>query len=255
MGSLVVTFDQHPAVVISDTHIPLITTPQERRQLLYDCGVDAVVMLDFADIRHLTAREFMSLLHTRYQVNILLMGFNHRFGSDRLSAFDDYCREGKQVGVEVRLQDELSSETKVSSTNIRQLLLTGDIINANKLLGQPFIISGDVVHGRAIGREIGFPTANIQTDNPDKIIPPNGVYEAICHLADKSYRAILNIGNNPTVGGKERTIEAYLLDFEGDLYDQHLALSITRRIREERTFASLTELKQQIALDIQSIRG
>lgn len=285
MRSLAVTFTVHPQYVISATHVPLLTSPDERRERILQCGVDEVAMLDFSTLRHLTAEQFMRLLAEREGVSSLLLGYNHRFGSDRLTNFADYEAAGKRAGVELLRLSELQatagsnpeSHQKVSSTVIRSLLLSGDIETANSLLGYCYSLSGTVVHGRGIGRQLGFPTANIRPACPDKLIPKNGVYEALCSLppsvngqlvegnehAETIKRqlsdiilekpAVLNIGTNPTVGGQERTLEAHLIDFSGDLYGQTLQLCLKRKIRDEHQFASVDELRRQISRDIKSL--
>lgn len=242
-------------------------------------------MLDFSTLRHLTAEQFMRRLAEREGVSSLLLGYNHRFGSDRLTDFADYEAAGKRAGVEILKLSELQaaagfnseSRRKVSSTVIRRLLLSGDIETANSLLGYCYGLSGTVVHGRGIGRELGFPTANIRPSCPDKLIPENGVYEAYCSLPpsvneqplevnrhDETIKrqlsdiilerpALLNIGTNPTVGGLERTLEAYIINFSGDLYGQTLQLCLKRKIRDEHQFASVDELRRQISRDIKSL--
>ena len=245
---LIVSFAEHPRMTLQADYMPqLLTTPDERKELLRHYG--KTVFLPFADIQPLTAAEFMTRLHDEYQVSVLLMGYDHRFGSDRLKHPHEYRHIGEQCGIEVLTMGEFTEgEWHVSSTEIRSALETGNIAVANELLGRPYNLSGTVVHGNGIGRSIGFPTANIQPDSTEKIIPKSGVYEV--EVQGLELMGICNIGTNPTVGNTHRTIEVFIPSFEGDLYGQHMEIRFTRFIREEKHFDSLTELREQIATDV-----
>ena len=245
---LIVTFDTHPRTVLQSDYMPqLLTSLEERQALLNRFG--EVLVLPFADVQPLTAAQFLQLLKDKYEVDVLLMGYDHQFGSDRLRRPQDYRRIGEQTGIEIITMTEFTEgEWHVSSTEIRQALENGNITIANDLLGRPYSLSGIVVHGNGIGHTIGFPTANIQPDCPEKIIPRAGVYEVMVNKK----RGLCNIGTNPTVGNAERTIEVHIPAFKGDLYDRTLTVDFIRFIREERTFASLPDLKRQIAEDLAS---
>ena len=246
LAPLIVTFEEHPRAVLQSDYVPqLLTTTEERRALLSAFG--EVLMLPFADIHALTAAEFMEVLQTQYGVSVLLMGYDHRFGSDRLHRPQDYRRIGEQCGIEVLTMSEFTEgEWHVSSTEIRSALENGNIAVANDLLGRPYSIRGTVVHGKGIGRTIGFPTANIEPE-ACKLVPKVGVYVA--------EGALVNIGTNPTVGNKRVTIEAYLPDYQGgDFYGKTLTLRFTKRLRDEKKFASLDELKEQIEKDLSNLR-
>ena len=252
---LIVTFAEHPRTALQADYVPqLLTTLEERKALLQAYG--EVLVLTFADIQPLTAAEFMQVLHDQYEVSVLLMGYDHRFGSDRLKHPHEYRHLGEQCGIEVLTMSEFTDgEWHVSSTEIRSALETENIAMANELLGRPYSLSGKVVHGNGIGRSIGFPTANIQPDSAEKIIPKSGVYEVEVRSLEVrrlEVRGICNIGTNPTIGNTQETIEVYIPDFEGDLYGQHMELRFTRFIREEKHFDSLTELQEQIATDVDS---
>lgn len=253
---LVVTFGTHPRAVLQADYIPqLLTSLDERKALLSTYG--EVLVLPFADICHLTAQEFMRLLHDQYQVTTLLMGYDHQFGSDRLRCHQDYCQIGEQVGIEVlSLGEFVEGESHISSTEIRQALLCGNILVANDLLGRPYTLSGIVSHGNGIGRTIGFPTANIVPSDPHKIIPEAGVYavKITNHSSPIIHqKALCNIGTNPTIGNNKTTIEVHIPHFNGDLYDQELSLEFVRRIREEHKFDSLDALRAQIQEDLNSL--
>ena len=247
LAPLIVTFDTHPRAVLESDYIPqLLTSCEEREKHLSQFG--EVLMLPFADIQPLTALEFMTRLRDEYQVSVLLMGYDHRFGSDRLKHPQDYRRVGEQCGIEViTLSEYVENEWHVSSTEIRLALENGNIVMANELLGRPYTLRGRVIHGKALGRTIGFPTANIEPLDPLKVIPKSGVYLA---LVDTPMRddtpSFVNIDAN-------KLIEVHLPSFKGDLYDQILKIRFVRFLREERHFESLEELRAQIKEDVDSI--
>lgn len=247
LAPLIVTFDTHPRAVLDADYIPqLLTSREEREKLLSQYG--EVLMLPFADIQPLTAQEFMTRLRDEYGVSVLLMGYDHRFGSDRLKHPQDYRRVGEQCGVEVlTLNEYVENEWHVSSTEIRLALENGNIVMANELLGRPYTLRGRVVHGKALGRTIGFPTANIAPLDPHKIIPKTGVYLAYVDtpLRDNT-PSFVNIDTN-------QLIEVYVPSFKGDLYDQILKIRFVRFLREERHFETLEELQAQIKEDVDSI--
>lgn len=247
LASLIVTFDTHPRAVLDADYIPqLLTSREEREKHLEQYG--EVLMLPFADIQPLTALEFMTRLRDEYNVSVLLMGYDHRFGSDRLKHPQDYRRVGEQCGVEVlTLNEYVENEWHVSSTEIRLALENGNIIMANELLGRPYTLRGRVIHGKALGRTIGFPTANIAPLDPLKVIPKTGVYLAYVDtpLRDNT-PSFVNIDTN-------RLIEVYVPSFKGDLYDQILKIRFVRFLREERHFETLEELQAQIKEDVDSI--
>ena len=250
---LIVTFQQHPRVLLQSDYVPqLLTTAEERQALLGAYG--EVLMLPFEQIQALTAAEFMTLLRDRYEVSVLLMGYDHRFGADRLHCPQDYRRIGEALGIEVLTMSEyVEGELHVSSTEIRLALEKGNIAVANELLGRPYSLSGTVVHGRAFGRTIGFPTANIQPTDPHKIIPKTGVYmaqiverEKTALLKDKSMPAFVNID-------PQGVIEAHIPSYKGDLYGRQMEIRFERFIREERHFDSAEALRRQIKDDIDNI--
>ena len=248
---LIVTFIEHPRLALQADYVPqLLTTFEERKSLLETYG--EVLVLSFAQVQPLTAAQFMEMLHTQYDVSVLLMGYDHRFGSDRLHRPQDYRLIGRQNGIDVvTLGEFIDGEWHVSSTEIRSALHSGNIVMANELLGRPYSLSGVVVHGNGIGRNIGFPTANIQPLDPHKILPKSGVYVVSVHVDGAEWLpAILNLGTNPTVGNSSQTIEVHIPSFKADLYGRMLEIRFERFIREEKRFDSLTELREQIAIDV-----
>lgn len=251
---LIVTFDQHPRAVLQNDYIPqLITSLEERRALLQQYA--EVLVLPFEQIRALTAQQFMSFLKDKYDVQKIVMGYDHRFGSDRLSQIQDYRLVAQSIGMEIIKQGEyIDGEWHVSSTEIRQALLNGNVIVANELLGRNYTLNGVVVRGKGIGRTIGYPTANIQPETPEKIIPKSGVYAVQARTNTSSWMpAILNIGTNPTIGNNQQTIELHIPHFDENLYGQQIFVKFTRYVREERRFVNISVLREQIEKDISSL--
>ena len=269
---LIFTFDRHPKELLTGVCPPMLTTYEERQQLL---ALHAeVCVLSFADVQRLTAEQFMCYLKEQEGVETLLMGYDHCFGSDQLKGFSEYEKVARRVGLHVeRAHECLVDSLPVSSSRIRKLLAAKCIEQVNRLLGYKYSISGVVEHGNAIGAKLGFPTANIHL-NSSKQLPPSGVYAVEVHLqAQQSssdaifecsdlqgvpcqstlYKGVANIGTNPTVGNDYLSLEVHLLDFQGDLYDKALTISFQSFLREEKKFASLEELQKQIAEDVSRV--
>ena len=251
---LIFTFLQHPRSVLTHDCPPLLTTTEEREQLLGNYG--DVHFFDFAEVQPLTALQFLDYLADRWKVRHLLMGYNHHFGSDGRMSDEQYAAYAAQVGITIlRAQPYSDADLRPSSTKIRNFLLQGNIAEANRLLGYDYQLTGRVVHGRMIGRQIGFPTANIMPAT-DKLIPAAGVYKVAIsnqQSAISGQLALVNIGTNPTVGNTHQTIEVHIPGFEGDLYNQTLTLQFIERIRGEQRFASLDELQAQIRKDLSNL--
>ena len=252
MQSMVVTFANHPRLFFDpNCGLKQLTLSEEKVDLLTQKGVDEVVMLQFDEhLSKLTSREFMQLLVEKYDVKVLLMGYDHRFGSDRSSSFDEYVEYARQIGLEVERCDGFSeSEVMVSSSKVRRALELWDIPMANKLLGYKYFLKGRVVAGQKIGRQIGFPTANLGVDTL-KLIPSDGVYVVEVIVKEDFYRGILNIGSRPTVDGDKRTIEVHIMGYEGEeLYGEELELRFLSFLRHEQRFSSLDDLREQIRKD------
>ena len=248
---LIFSFLQHPRSVLGNSCPPLLTTLDEREQLLGQYG--DVHFFDFAEVQPLTARQFMDYLADRWKVRHLLMGYNHRFGSDNPLTDEQYTTIAQGVGIHiVRAQPYCEGDHKPSSTNIRNLLAQGNIQDANNLLGYEYMLTGRVVHGKMIGRQIGFPTANI-VPATDKLIPAASVYKVLASSqpsAISNQPALVNIGTNPTVGNSHQTIEVHIPGYEGDLYNQMLTLRFCQRLRGEQRFPSLQALQAQITTDL-----
>jgi riboflavin kinase/FMN adenylyltransferase len=249
---LIFTFDRHPREVLTGVSPAMLTTSMERQHLL---ALHAEVrVLDFADVQTLTAEQFMQYLHEQENVDILLMGYDHRFGSDQLKGFSEYEKVARRVGMRVeRAHECLVDGLPVSSTRIRKLLHEGQMKEVNRLLGYNYSLSGVVEHGNGIGRQIGFPTANIRIQS-NKLLPMSGVYSAQALVDGKSIVAIVNVGNNPTVGNDKISVESHLIDFYGNLYSKEVVLNFDLFIRSEKKFASLNELQEQIAKDLLQLK-
>lgn len=245
MQPMAVTFSQHPREVLGQDVPPLLTTSEERTELLREAGVEHIKILDFTpQMARLTSREFMRSVLLPIGVRGLLVGFNHRFGCDCDTTFDQLHDYAAALGIRVLRARPLQGGD-ISSTRIRQAVRLGRMDEATRMLGRPYTLTGLVAHGQHLGRTLGFPTANI-VPPADKLLPADGVYFG----RGTSLPAVINIGTRPTVETfGQCTVEAHLLGFGGDLYDQTLTLTIDHRHRDERQFAGLSALKAQIEAD------
>ena len=292
--SLVVTFWPHPRAVLQDgaRELRLLTTLEEKKTLLAGLGVDRIEVLDFTRrFAALTAREYLELLRNRFGVTTLLMGYDNRIGSDRLTApalapaavslgmeliFVGESLEGEypfkpvatlgpirgrgpQLAVGGVVEDNglrgySPSRQPVSSTKIRKSLEQGDIESATAMLGYGYSLEGVVVAGNRLGRTIGFPTANMKLYEPLKLVPAHGVYAVEVQVLGQTWRGMTNIGTRPTVGGTVTTIETNILDFDEDIYGLPLRLTFLRRLRDEIHFPSLDALRAQLEQDREACR-
>ena len=254
-GSLVVTFWPHPRAVLQDgaRELRLLTTLDEKKALLQEIGVDRIEVLDFTRaFAALTAEEYLRLLRDRFHVTTLLMGYDNRIGSDRLTA-PDLLSVSEALGIEL-VKVEALGGVPISSTKIRKALEEGRVEEADGMLGYRYGLRGAVVAGNRLGRTIGFPTANLQLYEPLKLIPGNGVYAVEAEVLDRTCRAMTNVGTRPTVGGTVRTIETHILDFDEDIYGLPLGIRFLRRIRDEVRFPSLDALRAQLEKDREACR-
>ncbi|MFL9843222.1 bifunctional riboflavin kinase/FAD synthetase [Flavobacterium rhizosphaerae] len=251
--SLVLTFFPHPRMVLQqNTDIRLLNTMAEKAHLLENFGIDNLIIHPFShEFSRLTAEEFVSdILVDKLQTQKIIIGYDHRFGRNRTADINDLKRFGEQYGFEVEEISALEvNEVSVSSTKIRSALNEGHIKTANKYLGYPYFINGSVVSGKQLGRTIGFPTANIKVSEEYKLIPSNGVYAVSAPLGDKTVLGMMNIGIRPTVDGTTRMIEAHFFDFDEDLYNKDITVSLHYRLRDEQKFESVDALKEQLKKD------
>lgn len=257
----VVTFPVHPAHVMRPEHCPaLLTTCSEKLELLSQAGVDDCILLEFTpQLAALSAYEFMKLLKEQYQIGALVIGYDHRFGHDRRDGFNDYVRYGAELGIDVvpaMAFYGVDETDAVSSSRIRKLLQAGQVSEAKVCLGYEYFLQGTVVGGYQVGRTLGYPTANLEVDCSDKLIPADGVYAVRVYHDGISYGGMLSIGLRPTLAnGTNRSIEVHLFDFHQDIYLHPLRLSFVCRTREELKFNSIDELVAQLQRDEVQIRS
>lgn len=250
---LVVTFDRHPLETVAPERAPrLLMDPERRDSLLRESGMN-VLRMEFGDeLRRKTAAEWMRELRDAYDMRVLVLGYDNTFGSDgREMSFEDYRSLGTMLGIRVEVAPAVDG---CSSSAARRAVASGDMEKAREILGRPFELTGIVGHGRELGRTIGVPTANLETGQR-QLLPLTGVYGAEAVLPDGTLRpAVVNVGDNPTVSGDGATrVEAHLIGYDGNLYGRGLTLRLTRRLRDERRFGSLADLRDQIARDIAAL--
>jgi riboflavin kinase/FMN adenylyltransferase len=255
LKTAVLTFREHPRKILHSEFVPeLLTTCEEKVALLSQTGLDYCILLDFTpEIQNLTAEEFIKdLLYNKLHTKVLLTGYDNRIGKGRVDSFEQYVMYGHEVGLLVQEAEEFLYKGKqVSSSEIRRLMDEGDISIANQLLGSTYKIDGKVVTGQQIGRTIGFPTANIYVSNTEKKIPQLGVYACWVLIDDDCYKGMLNIGLRPTLvpENQKATIEVNIIDFDQDIYGEHITLEIVKKVRDERKFPDMQTLKEQIEID------
>lgn len=253
--SAVITFDRHPRQVLGKEFQPkMLTTNDEKLALLSQTGVDCCVVLHFdRAMAAMSARCFMQdVLRDRLGVRRLITGYDHRFGHDRSETFDDYVRHGRELGIEVsRAGAFVLNGVNISSSVIRSFISEGEVSMAAMCLGRPYFLTGHVVAGFREGRKIGFPTANVQVDDDQKLIPSPGVY-AVRVRPEGSGRimdGMMNIGTRPTFGGSGITLEVNIFGFEGDIYGRSVDVMFVRRLRDEHKFPSVGRLVKQLEQD------
>lgn len=256
--AVVLTFNPHPATVLTGREIHCLTTPDERADLLRNLGVDAVITQRFSrDLSNMPAHEYMSTLKQHLGLRHLLVGYDFALGKGREGNAPKLTEIGSELGYTVEVVPALSDESGViSSTEIRKLVSIGNMTEAAKLLGVLYRMSGEVIHGAGRGRTINFPTANV--DYPkDKITPPNGIYACWARLGDERFMAATNIGLNPTFTPERQvpSLEAYLLDFDCDIYGQRLTLEFVARLRDEIRYTTVDALIHQIHDDVNKTRA
>lgn len=251
--SVVLTFFPHPRMVLQqDSSIKLLNTIDEKATLLEKFGIDNLIIHPFDEaFSNLSAEEFVKeILVDKLKIHKIIIGHDHRFGKNRSADINDLISFGKKYGFEVeQISAKEIDEIAISSTKIRKALLEGNIKLANEYLGYPYFISGKVVDGKKIGRTIGFPTANIQINESYKLLPRNGVYIVSSEIKNVLHFGMMNIGNNPTLGDNEQSIEIHFFDLKEDIYNENLQIAFLENIREEHKFNSITELQTQLEKD------
>lgn len=262
LHSAVFTFDPMPRKILrqSDRHLR-IGTLQENLQQIAALGVDYCVILPFSRaFSELPAQDFLrKVLFTHCGVEMLLVGYDNRFGRSCGETFDDYQRYAHEIGMQMERLSPIwgddSQNQEISSSLIRKQILSGNLSEANQLLGYPYSFAGKVVRGNQIGRTLDYPTANVELEDPDKILPPCGVYAAQAIIDSRTYNGMLYIGLRPTIDDQKKlVIEMHLFDFAQDLYEQHIRIVPLQYFRGEMLFGSLQELQERIAQDEEEIR-
>jgi riboflavin kinase/FMN adenylyltransferase len=252
MLAAVVTFRQHPEdLLASKTKLPYLTDIKTRIKLLQNEGVDIIVPLSFTqELASLDARIFVGLLKKHLRMQGLVIGSDFALGKDRKGNTDTLRQLGKEqdFSVTVVAPLEIAGEV-VSSTTIRKAMAEGNMEKVRKLTGRYFSLHGKVVTGAGRGEGLGFPTANLDV-NSGQALPPDGVYAGLAHIDGKIYQTMTNVGKDPTFGGTERNVEAYLLDYNGDLYGHEIRVDFVAKLRNEKKFASAEDLKKQLAEDV-----
>lgn len=257
LEATLITFDRHPRQVLCGEYRPqMLSTLDEKLALLANTGVDNCVVLPFdRSMALLSAREFMEqVLKEKLGVLLLAMGYDNHFGHKSNESFADYVAYGREMGIEVISTDAYSigaGQVNISSSMIRSLLSSGEVAMAMRCLDYPYMVNGVVEHGKNIGTGIGFPTANIQPADEQKLIPCSGVYAVKVSLQDDSaiYKGMMNIGSRPTFDGEKITLEVNIFDYQGDLYGRQIAVAFIGRLRDEKKFRSAAELVNQLRRD------
>ncbi len=256
---MVVTFATHPRRLFDKESAPFQLTPScEKVKLLEAAGVDICVLLDFDHaMAAMTAARFMEeILVERLGVQLLAVGYDHHFGKPAAGeGLEQYIAFGKEQGIEVfGTQPFVVDGIAVSSSAVRRALSAGDVAHAALLLGRNYSLAGTVVHGAGIGRVLGFPTANISPADDEQMLPLDGVYETDVMIDGNAFKGVMNIGVKPTVNGKQRTNEVFIIDFEGDLYGKEIAVQFVRRLRGEQVFDNVNALRFQIEVDVARVK-
>ena len=252
--TVVVTFEPHPRTVlyISGKPIYLLNSYNEKLGLLEKSGIDNLVIINFtSEFSKINYKDFIKeIIIEKIKAKKLIIGYDHHFGYNREGNFDYLNELSKQFNFEVeKIQPHLVNYKPVSSSKIREMLAERRITYANEFLGYDYMISGKVVEGNKIGREIGFPTANIQVDEPNKLVTADGVYAVRVSVENKIYKGMLNIGMRPTLNFNSRTIEVNIFDFNEDIYGKDIRVFFKERIRNEMKFLNIDSLKEQINKD------
>lgn len=254
LRSLVITFTRHPQHVLrtGDDRVRMLQTIDDRLAAIEVLDPDELLLLDFnPQLAATGSREFMQLLHNRYGVDTLIVGYNHRFGHDQPMPLSEYAAMGREVGVTVvKAPEYLGEYAPVSSTIVRGLIAAGKVADAMHCMGRPFKLAGRVVHGFHNGRGIGFPTANVGDIDPSLILPHNGAYAVMVHVDGRQYQGMVNVGTRPTLNnGKTLSVEVNIFDFDGDIYDHPIALEFVGFLRLEFKLGSIDELREQLTRD------
>jgi riboflavin kinase/FMN adenylyltransferase len=259
--SVILTFYPHPRMILhpEDHGLSLLTTPEEKAEKLQESGINHLMVYPFnEDFSRISAYDYVrNLLVNGLNAKKVIVGYDHRFGRNREGDFSTLSEWAEMLGFEAQeIPAKEIDAVNISSTKIRQCLQQGDVSTANSYLGYNYSLKGTVIHGAAMGRRIGFPTANIHVDYPFKLIPANGVYAIEAKVHGRKYHGVMNIGVRPTVDQSlQRQLEAHLFDFDNLIYDEKIEVKFLFKVRDEKKFGSIDELKDQIFVDIQKVKS
>lgn len=260
--SILFTFYPHPRMIVfpENHNLKLLQTIDEKIESLASFGLDNLIIYPFTkEFSRLTAFEFVrDILVEKLKVKTLVIGYDHQFGRNREGDLEFLKETAKIFDFDVEeISAEEVQEVNVSSTKIRQSLNNGNIERANEFLGRPFLCTGRVVEGKRLGRELGFPTLNIEVNNEHKILPKDGVYAVNVQIKDEHFEGMMNIGQNPTVQKnteQEKKLEVHIFDFDKEVYGAEVKVFFQKFIRDEKTFSNLEELKSQLIQDEKNVR-
>lgn len=256
--TVVITFHPHPKTVVGDTSgVKLLTTLDEKARLLAAENINHLVVVPFNDaFSNLSAEDYITqFLHKKFKPRVLIIGYDHRFGKDRKGDYHLLEKYSKVLGFTVKeINQQVLKEAAISSTRARKSLLQTDLVTAKALLGYDYFFEGTVIKGDQLGRTIGYPTANLQLNHEDKLVPGDGVYAVTLKISNSkfqisNFQGMMYIGSRPVVNGKRRVIEINIFDFDEDIYDETLYVSVKEYIRGDIHFTGLDGLKEQLALD------
>lgn len=257
--SVLITFDPHPRKVVSSAilGIRLLNTLEEKKKLLEKEGIDHLVIVPFTEkFANLSATEYIEeFLVAHFNPHTIIMGHDHQFGRNRQGNYALLASKAEQFGYLLKeIPKQVVEDITISSTKIREHLSRAAIAAANQLLGYPFFFSGRVVHGNKIGRTLGYPTANLKIEDPEKIVPGNGIYAVYARPegSDHLFKGMMSIGFRPTVDGKSRVIEVNIFEFDREIYDELLEVHMVAYLREEKKYESLQGLIEQLGKDKQN---
>lgn len=256
LNSVLVTFFPHPRMVLQkESNIKLLNTLDEKIEILEELGLNYIIVHPFTkEFSRLSAIEFVrDILVNTLKAKKIIIGYDHRFGRNRNANINDLIAFGNTLDFKVEeISAQEVNEVSVSSTKIRTALEAADILTANSYLGYAFMLTGIVKRGKGLGRQLAFPTANIKIEESYKLIPKNGVYVVKSVIEGKTYFGMMNIGFNPTVEGKEKSIEVHFFDLNQDLYEKKIKVELLHHLRDEHKFNSVDALKMQLLKDKQA---
>ena len=253
---VLITFHPHPKQVVASVQKPIfmLNNPEEKYNLLHDAGIPNIVVVPFnSEFANQPASSYISdFLVNKFHPHTIIIGYDHKFGKNRSGDYHLLEKESGNYGYIVKeIPEHILQNVTISSTRIREALLSGDIDTANEFLGYNYFFSGLVIEGNKLGRTIGYPTANLQVPDEKKLIPANGVYAVIVKVEgyEHAFKGMMNIGVRPTVNGTTRVTEVNIFDFDASIYGRMVKVTLQKRLRSEVKFNGLDALKEQLALD------